>query len=245
MGQDYASDAKPQKAAARVMLQMTRHINADWTQHTQNAGVTCYTCHRGQPVPAETWFPSAPQRERPMVAKQNSWREAGDTVRKFFPDAGWDLYFLGDEPISVQSTTALPSHTVATQAVAARVYEMMMQMSDGIGVNCGFCHNSRAIESWEQSTPHRWVAQYGLDMTRDLNRNFLLQLRSLVPQTRERVDNTDLPVLPAQEAGLETGNGFVVCATCHYARPKPLGGASMVSDYPGLVAPKQAKEAQR
>ena len=33
--------------------QMTRHINADWKTHVGATGVTCYTCHRGQPVPAE------------------------------------------------------------------------------------------------------------------------------------------------------------------------------------------------
>ena len=244
-GEDYASDAKPQKAAARLMLRMVRHVNADWGQHVQPAGVTCYTCHRGQPVPAETWFPSVPRPDRPVVAKQDNWREAADSVRKFFPDAGWDLYLLGNEPISVQSTTALPGGTVSSQVVAKRVYEMMMQMSDGIGVNCGYCHNSRAIESWEQSTPMRWAGHYGLQLTRDLNRNFLLQLPQALPLTRERVHETSLPVLPAREDGPQNGNGFVVCATCHYARPKPLNGAAMLSDYPGLGPAPTAQEAKR
>ena len=244
-GEDYASDAKPQKDAARLMLRMVRHLNADWGQHVQPSGVTCYTCHRGQPVPAETWFPSVPRPGTSVAAKQDNWREAADSVRKFFPDAGWDLYLLGDEPISVQSTTALPSSTVSSQVVAKRVYEMMMQMSDGIGVNCGFCHNSRAIESWEQSTPMRWTGYSGLQLTRDLNRNFLLQLRQALPLTSERVHETGLPVLPARESGPQNGNGFVVCATCHYARPKPLNGAAMLPDYPGLGPVSTAREAHR
>lgn len=241
-GEDYASDAKPEKQAARLMLRMVRHVNADWGQHVQEAGVTCFTCHRGQPVPAETWFPRLPAPDRAVVAKQDNWNEAADNVRKFFPDAGWDLYLLGDEPISVQSTTALPSQTVASQAVAKRVYEMMMQMSDGIGVNCGYCHNSRAIEDWTQSTPHRWQGQYGLNLTRDLNRNFLVHLPSLLPQTRERVVETSLPVLPARQSGPQPGNGLVLCATCHEARPKPLDGAPMLADYPGLKGPSSPAE---
>ena len=32
------------------------HINADWKRHVAATGVTCYTCHRGQPVPANIWF---------------------------------------------------------------------------------------------------------------------------------------------------------------------------------------------
>ncbi|MEN0077163.1 MAG: photosynthetic reaction center cytochrome PufC, partial [Paracraurococcus sp.] len=244
-GQDYASDAKPQKQAARVMLRMVRHVNADRGDHVRGAGVTCYTCHRGHPVPAETWLPSAPRPGRAMVAAQDNWRESAANVRQFFPDAGWDLYLLGEEPISVQSTTTLPGTTVATQVVAKRVYEMMMQMSDGIGVNCGYCHNSRALQSWEQSTPHRWEGQYGLNLTRDLNRNYLLQLFDILPQSRELVDETRMPALPAHESGVQAGNGLVLCATCHYANPRPLNGAAMAAGYPGLGMPAAGREAHR
>ena len=37
---------------------MTRHINADWKQHVAETGVTCYTCHRGKPVPQTSGSPS-------------------------------------------------------------------------------------------------------------------------------------------------------------------------------------------
>ena len=235
-GGDYASEANPMKDAARVMLRMVRHVNADWGNHVNPAGVTCYTCHRGQPIPAETWFPSRPRPDRPFIAKQDDWQESADTVRKFFPDAGFEEYFVQAEPISVQSTTPLPSGTVSTSIVAKRVYEMMMQMSDGIGVNCGYCHNSRVFQSWEQSTPYRWSGYDGIRLTRDLNRNFLLQVAPLVPETRELVRETQIPVLPARETGVQGGNGLVVCATCHYALPKPLNGAEMLPDYPGLTA---------
>ena len=46
----------PTKVIARRMFQMTKHINQDWTQHVAQTGVTCYTCHRGRPVPAQVWF---------------------------------------------------------------------------------------------------------------------------------------------------------------------------------------------
>jgi photosynthetic reaction center cytochrome c subunit len=235
-GTDYASDAKPEKQVARLMLRMVRHVNADWADHVSPAGVTCYTCHRGQPVPAEVWFPSTPPPVKPFIAKQEPYREDADTVRKFFPDAGWTEYLLEDTPISVQSTTALPSQTVASQIETKRIYEMMMQLSDGIGVNCGYCHNSRAFESWAQSTPARWIGYYGLKMNREINRDYLLQLSTIIPQTRQRLVETHLPVLPGRDYGPQRGNGFVVCATCHYGEPKPLGGAAMLHDYPGLRA---------
>ena len=55
-GEDLSSDKLYTKVVARRMLQMTRHINGDWKQHVAATGVTCYTCHRGQPVPAAVWF---------------------------------------------------------------------------------------------------------------------------------------------------------------------------------------------
>ncbi len=238
---DYASDAKPQKIAARLMLQMTRQINADWTNHAAPSGVTCFTCHRGQPIPAETWFPQPPRKERPLIARQQNYQEAADTVRKFFPDNGWAEYYLQGEPISAQSLSALPTGQVHATVVVKRIYEMMMQMSDGMGVNCGFCHNSRAFWDWSQSTPQRWTAHYAIDQVRQINNQYLLNLSQTIQMTRTRVHETSLPVLPAQQRGVMEGNGFVVCATCHYAQPKPMGGANVIADYPALVGPAAEK----
>lgn len=236
-GGDYASDAKPQKAAARVMLQMTRHLNADWSQHVAGAGVTCYTCHRGQPVPGATWFPSAPAPQRRFIAKRDNWQENATTVRGFFPDNGFAEYFLDDQPIAAQSTTIEPTHTIGSWAENKRIYEMMMQMSDGIGANCGYCHNSRAFESWAESTPYRWNAWHAIRMVRDVNRNYLLQVAPLVPQSRTLEGETRIPAIPARLTGAQAGNGLVTCVTCHLGVTKPLGGANMVHDYPGLTAP--------
>ncbi len=240
---DYASDANPRKEAARVMLQMTRHLNTDWKDHVKPSGVTCFTCHRGQPVPPQIWLPEPAPERRPMIAKQENWHETADTVRKFFPDDSYSEYLLQDEPISMQSTAPLPNGTVSEQIVAKRIYEMMMTMSDGIGVNCGFCHNSRAFASWDQSTPYRWVAYHAIRLVRDLNRNFLPKVAKAVPQTRLLVGENPIPALPPRARLPRTGNGFVLCATCHYGLPKPLNGANMLKDYPGLGGPAQTAAA--
>ena len=232
---DFSSDAKPTKLAARRMLEMTRYVNSAWSSHVEPAGVTCYTCHRGQPVPAEVWWPREPQPVKPLIAKSEPWNEAADTVSTFFPNAGYAEYFLQDNPIAAQSTTALRSNDVAAQVVVKRVYEMMMQMSLQIGVNCGFCHNSRALQDWSQSTPERWVGYYALRMIRDLNRTYLLPLAQVIPQQRVLAHPTALPVIPDYESGQQPGNALLTCETCHYRLPKPLGGATMVKDYPGLT----------
>ncbi len=237
-GDDYASDAKPQKRVARVMLRMVRHVNASWQNHVGGAGgVTCYTCHRGQPVPSEVWFRSPARQTKPMIAKQDDWNEDADTVRGFFPTAGWDEYLLQETPGLSQSYTALPSGQVSAQVVTKRLYEYMMQMSDGIGVNCGYCHDSRAFYDWSQSTPARWVGYYGIAMTRDLNRNFLLPVAGVIPQDREQPGKTREPILPARETGPQAGNGLVLCATCHHNAPRLPGAGDPLRDFPTLRGP--------
>ena len=52
---DFASDAKPEKAAARVMMRMTTDLNgkylAELPEHDDMAKVSCGTCHRGHSTP--------------------------------------------------------------------------------------------------------------------------------------------------------------------------------------------------
>jgi len=234
-GSDYASDARPEKRVARVMLLMTRHLNSDWTKHLAGAGVTCYTCHRGQPVPPEIWFPSTPPQHNAFIDRQENWRESADTVRKFFPDDSYAEYLYDDEPISVQSTTVEPSGTVSSRIEAKRIYELMMTMSDGIGVNCGYCHNSRYFASWAQSTPYRWIGYDGIRLLRDINTNYLRRVASTAPQTRALTKVTNLPVLPPQQVYPQTGNGLALCATCHLGITRPLNGVNLVHDYPELI----------
>jgi len=64
---DFPNDSKPEKKAARTMLRMVRAVNADYLAKVNEHGqpVTCWTCHRGQSVPA---LPGADQ-PRPAPAQ--------------------------------------------------------------------------------------------------------------------------------------------------------------------------------
>lgn len=62
---DFASDDKPTKATARLMIKMSRDLNTNYlaavgTKPAGEARVTCYTCHRGEAKPATAG--PAPQR---------------------------------------------------------------------------------------------------------------------------------------------------------------------------------------
>jgi len=55
---DFASDAKPEKTAARHMFKMMNKINKKFFEAKKDSlgmvmksGVDCYTCHRGSPHP--------------------------------------------------------------------------------------------------------------------------------------------------------------------------------------------------
>ena len=51
---DFASDARPAKATARIMLKMVLAINTEHLKGLSGApvpAVTCYTCHRGATKP--------------------------------------------------------------------------------------------------------------------------------------------------------------------------------------------------
>ena len=243
-GADFASDAKPQKAAARTMLRMTRTINATWQNHVAPSGVTCYTCHRGQNVPAAAWYPRQGKPLGPLVARQEDWNETATTVHDFFPDNSYAEYLLQDTPGRAQSYTALPTMGPANPEVVARLYEVMMQMSDDIGVNCGHCHNSRAFADWSQSTPERWTGLTGIHLTQAINNDFLLPLAFTIPQTRKVLAAGQLPTTPAKDAGPQNGNALAVCGTCHYGSPKPLPGINLLATFPALNGAEK-KEAAR
>ena len=50
-------DTKPEKEITRNMMRMTMHINKNYFQFNEEVNakqiqaVTCYTCHKGQPIP--------------------------------------------------------------------------------------------------------------------------------------------------------------------------------------------------
>lgn len=223
---DYASDVKYTKRVAREMLRMTRHINTDWTQHVAATGVTCYTCHRGKPVPARVWF-SAPEKTTTgdMVSRAEERLPTAAAGNTTFPIYALDDFLLHDDNIRVIGPTALQGGNRHSVTQARDTYALMMVMSESLGVNCTFCHYTAAFYSWESSTPQRAVAWYGIRMVRDLNNSVMLPLTSELPH--ERLGPTgDVPK--------------IYCATCHQGSNKPLYGVPMIKDYPELVWPHPA-----
>lgn len=223
--ENLAEDSKYTKVVSRKMIQMTRKINSEFQDHVADTGVTCYTCHRGKPVPEHIWF-TDPHSGKSTgmvggIAGQNiAGENVGSTSLPSDPFSELLEKTEPGEPIRVIGGRALPLSTNgASIQQTEKTYGLMIHLSEALGVSCNHCHNSRSFFDWAQSTPERIVAWHGLNMVRGVNSEFLLPLSSVLPKNRLGVLG-DAPKLN--------------CTTCHQGVAKPLNGAKMAKDYPSL-----------
>ena len=218
-----ASDEKYTKVVARRMFQMVRHINSDWKVHVKGTGVTCWTCHRGQPVPSGIWFANpGPKTASSTLYKRGQQNTPGvkNVGYASLPYDPLSPFLNADNAVSVQGLTPLAGSNRHSIKQAEWTYSLMMYISSSLGVNCTYCHVTRAFGRWEQSTPQRVTAWYGIRMARDLNGAYLNPLK---------------PVFPAHRLGPEGDAPKIGCDTCHKGAYKPLFGVSMLGDYPELA----------
>jgi photosynthetic reaction center cytochrome c subunit len=226
-GANFADDSLYTKVVARKMVQMTQTVNSKWQNHVAQTGVTCYTCHRGQPVPNAVWFTanSQPQGSNFIGDKVGQNTPIKATNYATLPYDPFTPYLLGAEPIRVNGTTALPSGNTSSIQRTEKTYSLMNHMSSSLGVNCTYCHNTNAFGSWEGAPPQRVTAYYGIRMARELNNEYMVPLTDIFPANRKG----------------ELGDvAKVNCTTCHQGAYKPLLGQSMLKDHPELATLRAA-----
>lgn len=228
-GADLSEDKLYTKVVARKMLVMNRQINTAWTAHVGQTGVTCYTCHRGEPVPAQVWFTApAPRQAGGSTADSGGQNRvslaAGTTSLGIDP---LTPYLLGNTPIRTNGTQPLPSGLPGNIRATEGTFGLMFHMSQSLGVNCTHCHNTRAMAEWSQSPPARTTAWHGIRMARALNNEHLLPLTDTFPAARRG------PLGDVAKVG---------CATCHQGLSKPLKGAPMAKDHPDALGVQPAKQ---
>ncbi len=219
---NWASDDIYTKVVSRRMFQMTQQTNSAWKDHVAQTGVTCYTCHRGKPVPEYVWT-TDPGPDLPSGVSPTGQNIASSTVA--YASLPFDPFtpFLDQaNEIRVIGNAALPDGNLASIKQAEWTYGLMMQISDALGVNCTFCHNSRSFFAWDQSTPQRTTAWYAIRHVREINQEYIWPLNDVLPETRKG----------------PLGDPYrVSCVTCHQGAYKPLYGAQMLKDYPALAGP--------
>jgi photosynthetic reaction center cytochrome c subunit len=223
--QNLASDELYTKIVSRRMIEMTRDINADWSSHVGSAGVNCYTCHRGNPVPEYIWFSDANVQSRmaTYAGNRRGQNQPSPAVGlSSLPVDSFSTYLsAGDAPRARIIPTAIYAEDGATIQDTEAVYGLMMHISESLGVNCTYCHNSASFQNWDNSNPARRSAWFGIEMVRVLNAEYFGPLQGNYPEHR---------LGPSGDAPK------AYCLTCHQGQPKPLGGGDAVSAYPALAA---------
>jgi len=219
---NFAEDSKYTKIVARRMIQMTQHINSNYKTHVKETGVTCYTCHRGNNIPQNVWFKDVPQNvSGPALGNRNGQNAPAASVGyASLPYEPFSQYLLASNPARIQGNNGLPNGNVHSLQETEGVYGIMMHFSQALGVNCTYCHNSRAFSNWSQSTPQRSQAWYGIQMVKDVNNTYMAPLTKTFPEHRLG------------------GTGDVAkanCLTCHQGVNKPMYGKSMLGDFPYLA----------
>jgi photosynthetic reaction center cytochrome c subunit len=222
-GADLASDDNYRKVVSRQMLRMVRHLNSDWQSHVAGTGVTCYTCHRGNDVPQFVWYKDpGPLGASDMMGNRDGHNAPTSQIGYTALPSDPFEQFLANHPANVRvvATAALPDGNASSSIkTTEQTYALMMHISQALGVNCTYCHNTRSFTSWDSSSPQRAAAWYGIRMVRDVNENYLEPLTSTFPANRK---------------GPLADVAKVNCQTCHQGVFKPLYGVSMLKDYPEL-----------
>lgn len=206
---DMASDDVYTKVVSRQMFEMVKEINQEWDSHVGEGGVTCYNCHKGQPVPEYYWH----------------YGDEPDGLR----------HFLDRDDIRVQGDYALASqgdNDVATWPDTWYTYETMIHMSNSLGVGCTYCHQSSRWADWEESPPARTTALRGIRMVRAANLNHMLPLEDEWPDERrgELGDGPKIECLTCHQGanlplyGLMDAEGWP--ALHDPAAPNPAAGES-------------------
>ena len=225
----YGEDNLYTKIVARRMIQMTQNINENWDGHVnanKEVGVTCMTCHRGLNVPTEIWFKLGDVNEN--MAGWSAIQNRATPLSQFtsLPSDALETYLLDGEVIGVHD---LESRVAGVPGVdgypgiqqAERTYSLMNYVSNALGVNCVFCHNSRAFYDGSQVTPQWGTESLGISMVLEMNNEYLVPLEAEYPPERLGPVHQDAPK--------------AACKTCHKGYQQPLQGLNVIRDWPELA----------
>lgn len=220
-----------QTEVAYTMIEMTQNINEYWAAHVQanaEVGVTCYTCHRGQPVPDNVWFeigavnsatagwPAIQNR----VTMASNFTSLPSTYLEHFllvgADGGYGIAQVHDLDSRVQQQ---PGDPLIQQT--EMTYAWMNYIANSLGVNCVFCHNTRAFYDAGQVTPQWATASLGIAMVQEQLEVYILPLQDVLPEERLGPVAGDVPKL--------------ACRTCHQGEQQPLNGLNVIAAWPELA----------
>ena len=225
-----------QYAVGAMMIAMTQNINQNWDGHVnanKEVGVTCYTCHRGQPVPSDIWFSITPVNENMAGWSANQNRATTNSQYTSLPSDALETYLLDTQMIGVHDLESRVAGIPGKDGYpgiqnAERTYALMNYFANSLGVNCVFCHNTRAFYDAGQVTPQWATASLGILMVQELNNDYIVPAGALLPEERLGARNGDEPKL--------------ACKTCHKGYQQPLQGTNVIGGWPQLQSTDEVVE---
>ena len=230
--EEYGADDLYTKVVSRRMIQMTQNINENWDGHVnanKEVGVNCYTCHRGENVPSQIWFNITPVTETTAGWSAVQNRATSLSQSTSLPSNAIEVYLTDyDSMVNVHDLESrvkgVPGLTEGVQTIqkTEMTYSLMNYFSNSLGVNCVFCHNSRAFYDGAQNTPQWGTALLGRQMVIELNQEYLMPLKDTYPENRLGPIFADAPK--------------AACKTCHKGYQQPLQGLNMIADWPELAS---------
>ncbi|WP_317057453.1 photosynthetic reaction center cytochrome PufC [Roseovarius rhodophyticola] len=225
----YGEDSLYTKVVSRRMIEMTQNINENWDGHVNangQVGVTCMTCHRGQNVPSDIWFKLSPVNER--VSGWAAVQNRATPLSSFtsLPSDALETYLVEGETIGVHDLESRVAGIPGQDGYpgiqqAERTYALMNYIANSLGVNCVFCHNSRAFYDGAEVTPQWGTESLGISMVQELNNDYLIPLKDTYPPERLGPVHQDAPK--------------AACRTCHKGYQQPLQGTNVIADWPELA----------
>jgi photosynthetic reaction center cytochrome c subunit len=220
-----------QTQVAYSMIEMTQSINQNWIGHVQanaEVGVTCYTCHRGEAVPNNVWFKVSPVNSNVAGWSANQNRVTMVSNFTSLPSDYLETYLLPDESgnyanIGVHDLESRVQQQPGDPLIqqTERTYAFMNYIANSLGVNCVFCHNSRAFYDPAQVTPQWATASLGIAMVQETLAQYILPLQDVLPADRLGPVYADVPKL--------------ACRTCHQGEQQPLNGLNVIRNWPELA----------
>jgi photosynthetic reaction center cytochrome c subunit len=220
-----------QTTVAYSMIEMTQNINQNWAAHVQanaEVGVTCYTCHRGNPVPNNVWFEVSPVNSNVAGWSANQNRVTMVSNFTSLPSDYLETYLLADEDGNYAAVNVHDLESRVQQQPGdpliqqtERTYAYMNYFSNSLGVNCTFCHNTRAFYDPAQVTPQWATASLGIIMVQEQLEQYILPLQDVLPEERLGPVYADVPKF--------------ACRTCHQGEQQPLNGLNVIRNWPELA----------
>lgn len=224
---DFASDANPKKAIARTMLRMLKQVATHFPdtgndfEHSRYLAfpegkqyVTCYSCHRGMPIPVNTlpdWHgpDRAPEPGAPPAGggRRGAGGQRGGGAAARGADAGAPASLPATRGTENFKNMVFLPRDVNTQFV-------MPAFRASIGVECNFCHvfgaqleRGHANERELDGNPKKLIARGMIGMLKEIN-------AALFPDA-----DVDIVLTAASEP--PSGTHYVTCYTCHRGNHLP------------------------